>query len=203
MNISEFRRTALILSLATTFGCQSPKSFTLGPQKHYIGSDFQLDLPKVGVRIEQLERDNLFALDFFVQSPPFSPLELYSFEWYALSKRKNLLDQQFHEWMNEFIPDYLTKNFGKGSYSLTLKKAGHHSSGNPSVTFAGYGKHNGGRKGSIYGMAVNYGHHLAIFYLLTEHKTPSSNIETRKFDDYTDFDKFLKFTNGLRCTKLS
>jgi len=203
MNIREFRRSALILPLAVLSGCQSPDSFTLGQQKYYIGSDFQLDLPKVGVRIEQHERDNLFALDFFVQTPPFSPLELYSFEWYALSKRKDLPDQQFHEWMNEFIPDYLTKNFRKGSYSLTLKKVGHHSSGNPSVTFAAYGKHNGGRPGSIYGMAVNYGHHLGIFYVLTDHKTPSSDLETRKFDDYTDFDKFINFTNGLRYTKRS
>jgi len=203
MNTGKFHRIALALSLAVLCGCNSPDSFTLGPQKYYIGADFQIDLPKVGVRIEEHKRDNLFTLDFFVQTPPFSPLELYSFEWYALSKRKDLPEQQFQDWMNEFIPDYLAKNFGDGRYSLTLKKIGHHSSGHPSVTFAAYGKHNGGRPGSIYGVAVNYGHHLAIFYLLTDHKTPSSGTETRLFDDYPDFDKFINFTNGLRYTKRS
>jgi hypothetical protein len=189
----------IVAIVASIGGCQSPESFVLpAEQKVYVGKDFELDLPKPGIRIEKHVLDNRLALDFFAQTPPFSPLELYSIEWTILSKRKDLPEKEFLEWMHQYIPDYLTKNFESGHYTISFQQDGRYSNGLPSVTFAAFGHHNGGRKGAIYGTAVNFGHHLAVFYLLTDHTNPTPGHPPSSFSTYPDFQKLSKFALGFK-----
>jgi len=180
--------------------CSGPDVFYLPKtQKTYIGPGFEIKLPKPGMAIKEQVNGNRLSVDFFAKGPLFSDLELYSLEWTSLSKRKDLGAPQFLAWMREYLPEFLSKNFGNGSYQASTVIEGRNATGLTAVSFAAFGTHNGGKRGACYGTMVNFGHHLAVFYLLTDNNDPYQGKAQSNLSAYKDMEKFVQFAEGFRC----
>lgn len=85
-----------------------------------------------------------------------------SVEWVYLEEK--ISDTAFTSYWKDFIQDYLSKNFGNGSYNLIELTEYINPNGQAAVLYSGTGTNNGGHEGSIYGVVTNFGHRMANVY---------------------------------------
>lgn len=99
-----------------------PHRATDGP---YISAnrEFSINIPENDVTIAPSSQPNFLTVDFSVHNP-FKGAKVYSVEWTVLPEGALLTESAFYKDWDDFLPKYLSGNFGKGHYSLLYQERG-------------------------------------------------------------------------------
>ena len=90
----------------------------------------------------------------------------YSIEW--VDTQSAMDDARHQAYWDGVLREYLARNFGNGGYRLVQSWSFQDAHGRKWIRFAGTGKHNGGKPGSIHGLSTHLGERMATVYLLTD-----------------------------------
>ena len=155
-----------------------------------IDEEFSITQPADEVSFRQDRKGELHFVDFVVSG--LASRQDYSVEWALCAPQA-----QFHEYWDDFITTYLTRNFGDGHYALLRSEHGLFKGRYPLFRFAAVGKHNGGSGGSIYGTAIGFGTRSAVIYVLRGEQ-PRHASSFMELPGYANFERFVQ---SLECLK--
>jgi hypothetical protein len=172
-----------------------PYKVTDGP---YISSnrEFSINIPENDATIAPSSQPNFLTVDFTTYDP-FKGTKVYSVEWTVLPEGALLTESAFYKDWEDFLPKYLSGNFGKGHYSLLYQERGKFGQDYPMLRFVASGINNGGGAGTIYGTAVNFGKRVAVVYAI---RNGAAQVVTKP-ESLPDFGTYTNYLQSLKCLR--
>ncbi len=197
---SKFLSAACFAIVILTSACGGlhqlpPHRPTDGP---YISAnrEFSINIPENDVTIAPSSQPNLLTVDFSVHNP-FKGTKVYSVEWTVLPEGALLTESAFYKDWGDFLPKYLSGNFGTGHYSLLYQERGKYGQDYPMLRFIASGINNGGGAGSIYGTVINFGKRVAVVYAIRI----GAQQEVTNPESLPDFGAYTNFIQSLKCLR--
>lgn len=110
------------------------------PAQKYASKEFEMAPPNgVSAATKTSENGGTAAVDFYTNAPR-GYVGIYSIERTDCSSAKPMTESEFRSYWDSFLPDDLTKNFGKGHYALLKQYETSHGPF-PAIGFIGTGMH--------------------------------------------------------------
>jgi len=158
--------------------------------------EFSINIPESDVTVEPNSKPNFLTVDFSVHNP-FQRTKVYSVEWTVLPEGTLLTEPAFYKDWGDFLPKYLSGNFGKGRYSLLYQERGKYGQDYPMLRFIASGTNNGGGTGTIYGTVINFGNRVAVVYAIRS----GAQQEVESLESLPDFGAYTNFLQSLKCLR--
>jgi hypothetical protein len=164
----------------------------------YISSnrEFSINIPENDVTVAPRSQPDFLTVDFSTHNP-LNGTKVYSVEWTVFPEGALLTEAAFYKDWGDFLPKYLSGNFGNGHYSLLYQERGKFGQNYPMLRFIASGTNNGGATGSIYGTVINFGKRVAVVYAIRI----GAQQEVTNPDSLPDFGAYTNFLQSLQCLR--
>lgn len=191
-------KAGILAAILLVVGCSAQKviNFDSGPYISPYG-EFKVDLPAKSQKVVSGSFGNpgFFAVNFS-EVPIGATKNDYSVEWTYFNNKMS--SEAFYKYWDEFLPKYLSGNFGSGHYSLVRVSRSQFKETYPSIEFIANGKNNGGEDGSIYGTSIGFKNRIAVIYVIRNKQV----LDIDKLDLKHEYSAYLKFVTSLECLKV-